>query len=113
MTYYWTPFLWARWVMGKVGLWEDYDNLILNLKGSHLAKAAEELPVEKIVTDSTFAFEDTKQAFERLNTGEFASGPRFSYCLESGCTDTEKRTGAWKGDCESDKVKPFAQSQKS
>jgi len=27
------------------------------------------LPAEKIVVDSTFAFEDVKKAFERLNTG--------------------------------------------
>ena len=105
MTYYWTPFLWVRWVMGKVGLWEDYDNLILDLKASHLEKAAKDLPVEMIVTDSTFAFEEVKQAFERLNTGKFTSAMSSHPYLDSSCTDNESRSGTWKGDCESGGVK--------
>jgi NADPH:quinone reductase-like Zn-dependent oxidoreductase len=32
-------------------------------------KEAEDLPVEKILVDSTFGYEDLEAAFERLNTG--------------------------------------------
>ena len=35
----------------------------------HLHEEVDMLPAEKIVVDSTFAFEDVKKAFERLNTG--------------------------------------------
>lgn len=68
MTYYWTPFLWVRWAMGKMGVWEEYDNVMLELKAAHLEQA-KQLPADKIVTDSTFAFEDAPKAYERLNTG--------------------------------------------
>jgi len=42
---------------------------MLDQKKEYLHEAVDMLPAEKIVVDSTFAFEDVKKAFERLNTG--------------------------------------------
>jgi hypothetical protein len=61
-----------------VVLGERYDCIMLDQK-EYLHEAVDMLPAEKIMVDSTFAFEDTKKAFKRLNTGR-ARG-------EGGCRD--------------------------
>ncbi|SMQ46437.1 unnamed protein product [Zymoseptoria tritici ST99CH_3D1] len=68
MTYLWTPYLWVRWGLGRLGLGEVYDNIVLELKKEWLEES-KRLPDDKLITDSTFAFEDARSAYERLNTG--------------------------------------------
>lgn len=60
---------WARWAMGKAGLGEAYDVIILSPKNEWLEEAKETLRPDDIFIDSVHSFEDAKQAFERLNTG--------------------------------------------
>lgn len=70
LTYYITfaPTQWLRWGLGRLGLGESYDILVMELKKEWLEEA-KQIPKDKIIIDSTFAFEDVKQAYERLNTG--------------------------------------------
>jgi NADPH:quinone reductase-like Zn-dependent oxidoreductase len=66
---YWTrPTMLLRWFYGKIGWGELYDCITLEGKKEYLEEALE-LPVDKIVIDSTFPFEQLKEAFERLDTG--------------------------------------------
>lgn len=58
-----------RWFGGRFGLGERYDCIMLDQRKEYLHEAVDMLPAEKIMVDSTFAFEDAKKAFERLNTG--------------------------------------------
>jgi NADPH:quinone reductase-like Zn-dependent oxidoreductase len=58
----------VRWGLGRLGLGEVYDNIVLDLKKEWLEES-KSLPEDKLVTDSTFAFEDAMKAYERLNTG--------------------------------------------
>jgi NADPH:quinone reductase-like Zn-dependent oxidoreductase len=60
---------WVRWVKGRVGLGESYDVVILAPEKGALEEAKSMLKEENIFVDSVFAFEDAKEAFERLNTG--------------------------------------------
>lgn len=60
---------WLRWGKGVFGLGESYDVVILDMKKEWLQEAADTLSPDDIFVDSTFAFEDAKKAFERLNTG--------------------------------------------
>ena len=64
-----TPFQWARWARGQLGLGESYDVVILDMKKEWLEEAKETLVPEQIFIDSEFAFDDALKAFERLNTG--------------------------------------------
>jgi NADPH:quinone reductase-like Zn-dependent oxidoreductase len=66
--YYTHPTMLLRWFWGKIGWGEVYDCIILEGKKEYLEDALK-LPLEKIVVDSTFPFEQLKEAFERLNTG--------------------------------------------
>lgn len=59
------PRQWLRWAAGFLGLGEKYDVITLDLKPEYLEEA-KKLPNEKIIIDSTFAFDDAKQAYERL-----------------------------------------------
>ena len=59
------PRQWIRWAVGLLGLGERYDVITLDLKPEYLQEAYQ-LPNDKIVIDSTFAFDDAKQAYERL-----------------------------------------------
>ena len=70
LTYYisFVPMQWIRWAKGRIGIGERYDVITLDTKVEYLEEA-KELPNDKIIIDSTFAFEDAKQAYERLNTG--------------------------------------------
>lgn len=70
LTYYisFVPRQWLRWARGRLGLGESYDVIMLDLKKEYLEEA-KELPKDKIITDSTFSFDNAKEAYERLNTG--------------------------------------------
>lgn len=57
-----------RSYLGRWGLGKSYDCVNLELKNDYLGETLN-LPQEKIAVDSTFPFEETKKAFERLNTG--------------------------------------------
>jgi NADPH:quinone reductase-like Zn-dependent oxidoreductase len=69
LLYLFYPRMVLRWLWGRFGWGERYDCIILDQKKEYLEEAMRVLPVEKIMVDSTFAFEDAKMAFERLNTG--------------------------------------------
>lgn len=66
---YHTPLQWIRWARGYFGYGESYDVIILEMKREWLEEAKETLTPDEIFIDSTFAFDDAKKAFERLNTG--------------------------------------------
>ena len=69
LLYLFHPRMVLRWLWGKFGWGEKYDCIILDPRKEYLEEAVRMLPVEKIMVDSTFAFDDAKEAFERLNTG--------------------------------------------
>ena len=69
LLYAFYPRMVLRWLWGRLRWGERYDCIILDQNREYLEEAVRVLPVEQIVVDSTFAFEDAKQAFERLNTG--------------------------------------------
>lgn len=60
---------WLRWAVGRSGLGESYDVVILAPKKDSLERAKRTLREENIFIDSVFSFEDAQKAFERLNTG--------------------------------------------
>jgi hypothetical protein len=64
------PRMVLRWLWGRFGWSERYDCIMLDQKEEYLEEAVRMLPVEKIMVDSTFAFEDAEKAFERLNAGK-------------------------------------------
>lgn len=66
--YLYHPRMVWRWAMGRLGWGEVYDCVILEGRKDYLEEATR-LPREKIVIDSTFKFEQLKEALERLNTG--------------------------------------------
>lgn len=66
--YLWHPRMVYRWLMGKLGWGEVYDCVILEGRKDYLQEATE-LALDKIVIDSTFKFDQLKEALERLNTG--------------------------------------------
>lgn len=55
-----------RWFFGLLGLGERYDVITLDLKPEYLEEAKAELRDSNIIIDSTFGFDDAKQAYERL-----------------------------------------------
>ena len=65
--YWWNPQMLWRWFAGWAGFGEVYDCIILDGKKEYLQESVE-LPTDKIVVDSVFAFGEAMQAFERLNT---------------------------------------------
>lgn len=66
--YYWYPRMLLRNLMGKYGLSAlKYDCVNLQFKKDWLEETLE-LPLDKIIIDSTWKFDQTKEAFERLNT---------------------------------------------
>ncbi|TKX26960.1 YIM1-1-like protein [Elsinoe australis] len=67
-TYLWNPQMLLRSYLGKFGLGKSYDCVNLELKSSYLEETLR-LPAEKLVVDSTFGFDQVREAFERLNTG--------------------------------------------
>ncbi|KAK8112895.1 alcohol dehydrogenase [Apiospora sp. TS-2023a] len=67
-TYVSNPQMVWRAVLGRLGLGPSYTCINLAYKESWLREAMA-LPKEKIHIDSTFAFTQVREAFERLNTG--------------------------------------------
>lgn len=66
--YLWNPQMLLRALLGRVSLGPSYTCVNLEFKLSYLEEILR-LPKEKIVIDSTFGFDQVKDAFERLNTG--------------------------------------------
>lgn len=60
---------WFRWTKGLLGLGEKYDVVILEMNKEWLEEAKSTLGPDDIYIDSTFAYDDAKAAFERLNSG--------------------------------------------
>lgn len=67
--YFWHPQMLLRALWGKLGLGPSYTCVNLLYKTAFLEEILRLLPMEKIVIDSTFEFDQVKEAFERLNTG--------------------------------------------
>lgn len=75
------PRQWLRWITGRLGLTERYDIITIDLKSEYLEEA-KELSSDKIVIDSTFSFDDVKQAYEQLVCCKmFCSQSRISCCV--------------------------------
>jgi reticulon-4-interacting protein 1, mitochondrial len=68
LIYAFNPRMVLRWFWGWMSWGEKYDCISLDPRKEYLEEALQ-LPKEKIIIDSTFAFDDVKAAFERLNTG--------------------------------------------
>lgn len=69
MVYLVSPRMVYRKIMGMLGWGEHYDCIILKQDVGYLQEAVDTLPKERIVIDSTFGFEQVREAFERLDTG--------------------------------------------
>jgi len=66
--YLWNPQMMLRALLGRAGLGRSYTCINLEFRKSFLEEILT-LPKEKIMIDSTFDFNQVKEAFERLNTG--------------------------------------------
>ena len=66
--YLWNPQMLLRSWLGRAGLGPSYDCVNLDLNKTFLEDTLR-LPRDKIVIDSTFGFDQVREAFERLNTG--------------------------------------------
>ena len=69
LLYLTSPRMVLRKVLGMLGWGEHYDCIILAQNKDFLQEAVDSLPKEKIAVDSTFSFEQVKEAFARLDTG--------------------------------------------
>ncbi|KAK3332940.1 alcohol dehydrogenase [Cercophora scortea] len=67
--YFWNPQMLFRALAGRVGLGKSYTCVNLEFRPEFL-EAILSLPKDKIVIDSTFGFDQVKDAFDRLNTGK-------------------------------------------
>lgn len=67
-TYLWNPRMVLRALLGRVGLGPSYSCVNLEFKYPFLEEVLS-LPKDKIIIDSTFGFNQVREAFERLNTG--------------------------------------------
>jgi reticulon-4-interacting protein 1, mitochondrial len=65
--YLWNPQMLLRSLFGRVGLGSSYTCVNLKFKYSFL-EGILRLPKKKIIIDSTFDFEQVRDAFDRLNT---------------------------------------------
>ena len=66
--YLWNPQMLVRSWLGRFGFSYAYDCVNLELKRPFLAETLR-LPQDKIIIDSTYNFDQVREAFERLNTG--------------------------------------------
>jgi NADPH:quinone reductase-like Zn-dependent oxidoreductase len=66
--YLWNPQMLLRALLGRVGIGGSYTCVNLEFRKAFLEEI-KRLPKEKIVIDSTFEFDQVREAFERLNTG--------------------------------------------
>lgn len=67
-TYLWNPQMVLRALLGRVGLGRSYTCVNLEFKYPFLEEILS-LPKDKIIIDSTFGFDQVREAFDRLNTG--------------------------------------------
>lgn len=67
-TYLWNPQMVLRALIGRTGFGPSYSCVNLVFKYPFLEEILS-LPKEKIIIDSTFGFDQVRQAFDRLNTG--------------------------------------------
>ncbi|KAL1652350.1 hypothetical protein SLS58_000477 [Diplodia intermedia] len=69
LTYLWNPQMVLRTLLGKVGLRSEvYECINLEMRTSYLEEALD-LDEDKIVLDSTFSFDQVREALERLDSG--------------------------------------------
>ncbi|KAI1370680.1 alcohol dehydrogenase [Hypoxylon crocopeplum] len=66
--YLWNPQMLLRALFGRIGLGPSYTCINIEFKSSFLEEVLS-LPKDKIILDSTFEFNQVKEAFDRLNTG--------------------------------------------
>ncbi|KAK9421819.1 putative Enoyl reductase (ER) domain-containing protein [Seiridium unicorne] len=66
--YFWNPQMVFRALLGRAGLGRSYTCVNMEFKYPYL-KEIFNLPKDKIIIDSTFSFDQVKEAFDRLNTG--------------------------------------------
>ncbi|POS73420.1 hypothetical protein DHEL01_v208186 [Diaporthe helianthi] len=67
-TYLWNPQMVLRALLGRLGLGPSYSCVNLEFRHSFLEEVLR-LPKDKIMIDSTFGFDQVREAFRRLNTG--------------------------------------------
>lgn len=67
-TYLWNPQMVLRALLGRLGLGPSYTCVNLEFKYPFLEEILS-LPKDKIIIDSTFGFDQVREAFDRLNTG--------------------------------------------
>lgn len=67
-TYLWNPQMVLRALRGRMGLGPSYTCVNLEFKYPFLEEILS-LPKDKIIIDSTFGFNQVREAFDRLNTG--------------------------------------------
>lgn len=65
--YLWNPKMVVRDLLGKLGLGPSYSCVNLEFKYPYLEEILS-LPKDKIIIDSTFGFDQVREAFDRLNT---------------------------------------------
>lgn len=82
LLYLFHPRMVLRWLWGRFGWGEKHGCIFLNQKKEYLEEAVRVLPADKIMVDSTFAFEDAQKAFERLNTGRARGRARGKVVVE-------------------------------
>ena len=62
------PRMVLRYYLGAWGYGPKYECIVLDAKKEYL-EGVNDLKSEDVIVDSTFSFDQTKEAFERLNTG--------------------------------------------
>lgn len=67
-TYFWNPQQIVRALRGKAGFGPSNTCINLEFRKSFLEEVLS-LPLEKIIIDSTFSFDQVKDAFERVTSG--------------------------------------------
>ena len=79
--YLWHPKMIVRTLLGKIGLGKSYDCVNLELRKEWLEETLN-LDRSKIVIDSTWGFDQVKEAFAKLNTGQARGKVVVRVCLE-------------------------------
>lgn len=63
------PRMVLRWLLGRSGLGNSYECILLDARKEWLEDTTKLDPEKDTIIDSVFEFEKAKKAFERLNTG--------------------------------------------
>ena len=69
LLYYTHPRMVLRWLLGRIGLGNSYECIILEPRKEWLEECTKLKGDDEIIIDSTFDFGRAKEAFERLGTG--------------------------------------------